>query len=230
VRQARQSVEAQRQALRATRGQRLPAVQLSTNYQRFAYPEGVLPDGWDETYPNWTVSLGLSVPLFTGGRIRGEEQVARANLVEAEQRLQQAKELAALDASVAVAELTRAEAAYAASAGTAQVAGRAYQIADVRYREGLSTQLELAETRVQLAQAQANRALAARNLQVARLRLALIRDLPLGTGAAEGAPDAGQGGAAGGAQGGQQQQPQSQGGAPGAAAGVSQQGSAGGRN
>jgi hypothetical protein len=85
---------------------------------------------------------------------------------------------------------------------------------------------------VQLAQAQANRAQAARNLQVARLRLALIRDLPLGAsgaGGAQGTTDAEQGGTQGSTQG-RQQQPQSQGGAPGAAAGVSQQASPGGRN
>jgi hypothetical protein len=40
-----------------------------------------------------------------------------------------------------------------------------------------------------LEQAQANRALAARNVQVARVRLALLRDLPLGAGTgAFGAP------------------------------------------
>lgn len=234
VRQAKQSVEAQRQALRAVRGQRLPAVQLSTGYQRFAYPVGIAPNAWSETFPNWTVALGLSVPLFTGGRIHGEEQVARANLTEAEQRLEEAKEYAALDASVAIAELTRAEAQYAASAGTAQVASRTFQIADVRYREGLSTQLELSETRVQLAQARANRAVAARNLQVARLRLALIRDLPLGGGGvAPGAQGANAlpGAAAGALGGSQQQQPQTQGGAQPGAAGTSQPtGSAGGRN
>jgi outer membrane protein TolC len=50
----------------------------------------------------------------------------------------------------------------------------------VRYREGISTQTELAEARLLLQQAQAQRAQSARALQVARLRLALFRDLPLG--------------------------------------------------
>ncbi len=52
----------------------------------------------------------------------------------------------------------------------------------MRYREGISTQLELTESRILLQQAQANRAFAARNLQVARVRLALLHDLPLGGG------------------------------------------------
>jgi len=50
----------------------------------------------------------------------------------------------------------------------------------VRFREGISTQIELSESRVQWQQAQANRARAARDLQVARVRLTLLRDLPVG--------------------------------------------------
>jgi outer membrane protein TolC len=69
----------------------------------------------------------------------------------------------------------------AASRGTAEQASRAYDIATVRYREGISTQTELNDSRIALQQAEANRATAARDLQVARIRLALLHDLPLGT-------------------------------------------------
>jgi outer membrane protein TolC len=122
------------------------------------------------------------MPLFTGGRIRGDELVAKANVDEARLRLRQTTELAALDAQATLAALAEAEAAWQASAGTAEQAARAYTIAEVRYREGISTQVELSESRILLQQAQANRALAARDLQVARVKLALIRDLPLGAG------------------------------------------------
>ena len=47
-----------------------------------------------------------------------------------------------------------------------QQAARAYEIAELRYREGLSTQLELSDSRLLLAQAQVNRARAARDLQI----------------------------------------------------------------
>jgi outer membrane protein TolC len=81
-----------------------------------------------------------------------------------------------------MATLAEAEAAWEASAGTAEQAQRAYGIAEVRYREGISAQVELSESRLLLQQAQANRAQSARDLQVARIRLALLRDLPLGSG------------------------------------------------
>jgi len=108
--------------------------------------------------------------------------LAQADLIEAREQYTQAREFAALDARSAIAALEEAEASWAASAGTAEQANRAYTIAEVRYREGISTQLELTESRILLQQAQANRAFAARNLQVARVRLSLLHDLPLGNG------------------------------------------------
>ena len=181
VRQAEAQVRAQEGALRAAQLARLPALQLSTNYQRFAYPpEGTfLPSALDLYFPNWNVTLGLSVPVLTGGRLRGERLVAEANLTEARERLQQSREGASVDALLAISQFEQAQAAYAASVGTDTQAQRAYAIAEVRFREGLSTSLELTQVRVQLEQARLQRVTAARDLEVARLRLALLKDLPL---------------------------------------------------
>jgi outer membrane protein TolC len=80
---------------------------------------------------------------------------------------------------VTINNLLQARAAWEASKGTAEQAARAYSIAAVRYREGISTQIELNDSRILLEQAVTNRALSARNLQVARVKLALLPDLPL---------------------------------------------------
>jgi outer membrane protein TolC len=182
VKQALKGVEVAQEQLKATKAQRLPSIAATTNYQRLAYPAGILPKSLGDFFPNWTVGIGLSYPFFTGGRVRGEVQAAEASVVEARQRLRLAQEGASLDARQAVAQLTESEAAWQASVGTAEQAQRAYDIAEVRFREGISTQLELSETRNQLQQALANRAQAARNLQVARKRLELLPYLPLSQG------------------------------------------------
>ena len=105
----------------------------------------------------------------------------KANLTEAEESLAQSKEFASLDARTAVTQLSQAQAAYAASVGTDQQAAKAYRIAEVRQQEGISTQVELLQARTQFEQAKLNRVLAARDLEVARLRVALLKDLPLTT-------------------------------------------------
>ena len=187
VRQAMKSVEQAQQQLRATKAQRLPTISATTNYQRLAYPNNGLPASFGDFFPNWTAGVGVSFPFFTGGRVRGDLLAAEATVKEAQLRLQQTQEGASLDARQSVAQLEQAEAAWQASVGTAEQATRSYDIAEVRFREGISTQIELSETRVQLQQALANRAKAARDLQVARVRLQLLRDLPLTSGGAQSA-------------------------------------------
>lgn len=190
VRQLDESLKAQEAQLSIARSEWFPTISLSTAYSRVAFGTGGIPN-WGNWLNNWTVSLGASFPLFTGGRIRGEQMVAQADVDESRARLDQTRELAALDAEQSIAQLRQAEAALAASVGTTEQAARAFSIANVRYAEGISTQIELSESRLNLEQARTNRAMAARNLQVARIRLALLKDLPLGAGSAFGGFTAG---------------------------------------
>ncbi|HYR08509.1 MAG TPA: TolC family protein [Longimicrobium sp.] len=185
VQQAATLVTVQESSLRIARAQRLPTVSLTSQYGRVAYPGTLVPD-WSQFRTNWTVGAQLSVPIFTGGRIRGDELVAEADLVEAQARLRQTQDAASLDTRTALERLAQARAQLQASAGVVEQAARAYSIAQVRYREGLSTQVELADSRILLQQAQANRAVAARDVQIAQARVALLPYLPLGAGGGQG--------------------------------------------
>jgi len=178
VRQAAAAIDAERGLLKVAKAQRFPTLALTSQYGKVAFPLTNLPQSGDFR-TNWTVGLATQFPLFTGGRIKGEQMVAEANVREAQARYDQLREFAALDSRVTINDLLQARAAWQASLGTAEQASRAYSIAEVRYREGISTQLELNDARILLEQAVANRALAARNLQVARVKLALLPDLPL---------------------------------------------------
>ncbi len=186
-RQATAALEAQEALRRAARGERLPDVGLASSYGRVAYPSSGLP-AWSDTRTNWTVGVGLSLPLFTGGRLRGVEAAAQADVEAARARQQQVRELADLEDRQVESLLDSAAALWEASAGTVEQAKRAYEIAEIRYREGISTQVELADARLALEVADATRAVAARDLAVARARVALLPNLPLG-GSAQAAAD-----------------------------------------
>ena len=183
VRQAAEAIDAQRGLLKVAKAQRFPTLALTSQYGKVAFPLNTFP-GSGDFRTNWTIGLASQIPLFTGGRIKGDQLVAEANLREAQARYDQLREFAALDSRVTINNLLQAKAAWDASSGTAEQAARAYSIAEVRYKEGISTQIELNDARILLEQAVANRALAARNLQVARVKLALLPDLPLQTGGA----------------------------------------------
>jgi outer membrane protein len=184
VRQAMAAVEVQKGAVQNAKLQRMPALTLGTNYTRSGYPSNsvIIPRSFADFYPAWNVSLGLTLPIWTSGRINGDVMVAKANLADAEARLHQGERAAALDVQLALRSMEQAEANWLSSVGTEDQAMKAVDIADVRYANGISTQLELTDIRNLHIQSQANRLTAARDLQLARLRLTLLRDLPLGSG------------------------------------------------
>ncbi len=184
VQQAQALLEVQKGALRQAQLQQVPVLNLTTNYQRLAYPtnSNIIPRTLADFYPAWTVGLGFSVPIWTSGRITGDKLVARANVADAEARLHQGQRAASLDVQLALKSLEQSEANWLASIGTEEQADKALRIADVRYTNGISTQLELSDIRNLLIQSQANRLSAAKALQLARLRITLLRDLPLGSG------------------------------------------------
>jgi outer membrane protein TolC len=182
VRESEQAVRAQEGLLKAAHADQKPTFALTSSYQRLFFPNSAFPS-WNQYSENWTVGGAISLSLFSGGRVAGQIEVAQANLDEARARLQQSKELAALDTRVAINQLQSAEASFAASRGTATQAQRAYSIDQIRYKEGLSTQTDLTQSRLLLEQANANQAQSARDLAVARARMALLRDLPINTNA-----------------------------------------------
>jgi outer membrane protein TolC len=178
VQQAEEAVTIQDVLTGVTRWDRLPTITLKSTFARIGYPDNGQP--WNADFvSDWTVGVNVSVPLWTSGRLKGNKWVAEASLEQARVRASQAHDGAALDARQAVERLQTARATWAATQGTVEQAERAYQIATIRYQEGVSTQTELTDARLQLEQSQGNRATAARDVLVAQARLQLLRDLPV---------------------------------------------------
>ncbi len=178
VRQAAEAEKLQDVLTGVTRAERWPTVTLTSKFAQLAYPSRGLP-GTGDFLTDWNLAVTLSVPLWTSGRIGGDIMVAEASLIQARVRHRQARDFAAVESREAIRRLEAGLASWQATQGTVEQARRAYQIAEVRYREGISTQTELSDARILLQQAEANRAIAARDVAVARTRLRLLSDLPL---------------------------------------------------
>ncbi len=175
VKQTEYGVRANEAAVAVTQAQFKPFVSVNSSFIAYAYDP--LPAF---NRRDWNLGASVSLPILDGGRRKASRAIAEATLEESRQQLQQVRELAELETRSAHAAYQAARAQWEATSGTVEEAQRAYQIADVRYREGLSTQLELNDARLALERAEATRAQAARDLQVTRSRLALLPDLPLG--------------------------------------------------
>ncbi len=181
VEQAEASVVLSEQSLAVTRSYALPSLAATGQVGWVTWPTDVIPmdgDVWRDTV---AVGATLTVPLFGGGAVGGQLKASKASIAEATTRLDQAREVAEAETLDAAEQLRAAEAQWAATSGTVEQAERAYAIADVRFREGVSTQVELSDARLLRQRALANRAMAARDLQVARIRAALLPLLPFQT-------------------------------------------------
>jgi outer membrane protein TolC len=180
VREAAELVNRGEQMLHASQAGRLPAVTLTSTYERVAYPLKGTPS-WNSSRANWTVGARVEFPVLTGGRQQGSDAMARAELDAARARLRLTQQMAELDTQSSIARLAAAEAALDASKSAVEEADRAYGIATLRYREGVSIQLELSDARLLLEQARADQARAARDVSIERVRATLLIDLPLGS-------------------------------------------------
>jgi outer membrane protein len=204
VQRAEKNVRMTKDNVWMVRSQALPSLHATLTYNQVRYPDDpwifdksdplgesdhgtndtmYVPDEYYEPlhawHPNFYVGAQLTVPLFGFGRAYGENLTAKSVQHQAEAGLSLTQRGALADTRNAELTLDTAEAQWKATAGTVEVAKRTYEIANVRFEEGVSTQSELADARILLQQAQANRAQAARDLQLARIRLALLPALPL---------------------------------------------------
>jgi outer membrane protein TolC len=177
VAQARANIEMRRAQVGIARSRRWPQLGLFTSYGVVDYPEEVWPDSDWRT--NWTVGASLSLPLFTGFRTTAEIAGARADVRAAEALALEAAQVAAVDERASASDVAVSDAAFAASHRSTELARRAHEIAEVRYRQGVSTYLELVDARLALDRAQIDEATAARDLQVAQVRVALLPALPI---------------------------------------------------
>jgi len=167
----RETVELSRELVAVQRAEAFPSLSLFLNLNRRASSNELWPEDRDFTQAA-TAALALDIPIFDGRRNQGLTLQARADqvaAVEGLRGLERDVELEVMDAWQSVAAAAEGVSATEASVQRAQ---RAYDIAVIRFRSGLSTQLELDEAEQSLIEAQSNRAEALYLHMLARAGLA----------------------------------------------------------
>ena len=177
---AEAGVQVRREAVRVYRADRYPALRFAMTYGGQAYPSGAFPR-YADFRKDWNASLSLSMPLFDGGRTRGQVQQAQAELMRAETQLQQTREGVSIEVEQARSVLLRARALLTARRQTVTQAGRAQELASVRFANGIAPSIEVSDARLALQQARVNEAQATRDylLAISGLERALGRPVPL---------------------------------------------------
>ena len=167
VRSAETQVAIKEQQISIARGAYLPSVSLQLNYGRQLWPTGAFNWGGADWRPDFTASLGVTVPIFSGFKRGADVELAQVELQQSQLQLAQLKESVQLEYERARGEKERARSSIAARHRTVDQAQRVYDLTVLRYEKGLATQLESSDARLALLQARTNLAQAVSDYYVA---------------------------------------------------------------
>lgn len=164
---ARAGVEAARAGLARTRAGRLPELGWSGAY------EADSEEAFDDPGTSWTVGLGLTWTGFDGFATDARIDRARAELDRAESLLELGRRGVALEVEAAARGLDAARLRWTEARSSVALAERSAEIVRDRYREGLTTVVELLEVEDLLAGSRIRELQARRDVAVARAELDL---------------------------------------------------------
>lgn len=162
-------VELREEDLEVERRSFLPTLDLTADYLRRASTDDF--PGGDDFVDSLAAGLVVSVDLFDGGERRGRVAQARAALEQERQRLGRLEEEVRLEVEQADLALRAARESVEASRGTVDLAERALEIAQIRFKNGLSTQVELDDAELAVTEARTNLARALHAYSTARAAL-----------------------------------------------------------
>ncbi len=158
---ARLSLEAARISLKSTYDKYMPTLALNAFWgynTQGRNPDDAFRQQNRPLEPAWSVSGGISVPIFIfdGGVIKESKISAMIGIEQAEADLHQTKEKIVLEVKNAVINLQNAQEQVNIVKNSIKLARESVRIAELRYRMGLSGYLETTDARNNLKTAETN--------------------------------------------------------------------------
>jgi len=179
--QAELEVRMRQKAVSVAAADHYPSLYLSTDWAISANRERLGMNHWLRT-PSWSATLSLSIPIFEGMRVSSGVAQAKVDLSQARLRESAINKYVALDVEKAGHDFIEARERLASQSETVHQAEEGYQIAQLRYQEGVGTQLEVTDALVALTTARLNQSQALRDVLVARVQLRRAVGEPVLTG------------------------------------------------
>lgn len=162
---AQASLQAAEETLRAAKAQRRPVVSLAADYGG----AGVNIGNFNSVY---TVMGNVSVPIYTGGRIRADIEQARSNVARREAEYADLRARIAYDVRVACLDLTASDSGVSVANRNKKLAEKALLESKDRYSSGVTNYLELVEAEEAVAVANDNYIQSLYSYNVAMISLA----------------------------------------------------------
>lgn len=162
---AQAQVSAARAALSAAHAERLPSISLNGDY-------GVIGPNPASTHGVFAVTGTVNVPIWEGGRIRGDIQQAEATLGQREAELADARGEVEQEVRTALIELQTAMGQVRLAATNRQYANETLTEARDRFNAGVATTVEVVQAQEQVAGAESDYISSLFSFNLARVSLA----------------------------------------------------------
>jgi outer membrane protein TolC len=145
------ALEARRRAAQFDREgaqrERLPKIAFTADY-------GVLGQGPDRSLSTYTVGGSVTIPLFTGGRIRADIDAAQSKVAQAEAELRKTRLQVSEEVERAAIESDASRETLSAAASATAEARKALELSRLRWCAGISTSVDVATAESALAQSE----------------------------------------------------------------------------
>jgi len=168
--QAELEVKLRQKAVTVARADHYPNLDLTGDYVVSAYQEKLGFGHWQRS-PSWQAGLSLTIPIFEGWSTSSAVTQAKIDLSQARLQERSVNKLVALDVERAFHDFSEARQRLTSQSKTVAQAEEGYQIAQLRYQEGIGMQLEVTDALLALTTARLNENLALRDYLTARVQL-----------------------------------------------------------
>ena len=163
-------IEAEAQNVNAAQAERYPAINAVGQLQaqtQFNDDVALKDTDWPVTS---SVGLQVSLPIFTGFRISSQVEQAKLGRLKTMTRLEDLKADIRAEVEVTLSSLQESQQRIEVQSRTIRTAERSYEITLLRFREGIGSQLELADAELQLNKSKTNYLQAIYDYLVARIQ------------------------------------------------------------
>ena len=154
LRRLEQLEKARESGVSAARAGYLPEVYLTGGYEG---RKSSASNAFSDSVDGWVAGVEGSWAIFDGARTRGKVAQARAQLNQARLSLSEQRLAIEVEVRRAISSLQEAAELAQAAAKVVEQATEALRLADVRYKNGAATQLDVLQARVALTEASLNR-------------------------------------------------------------------------
>lgn len=169
IRQLELQIDAEAQNVNAARAEGFPAItavgQLQAQTQ-FDDNVAIRDTDWPVTS---SVGLQVSLPIFAGFRISSQVEQAKLGRLQSISRFEDSKADIRAEVEMKLSDLEESRERIEIQQRTIRTAERSYEITRLRFREGIGSQLELADAELQLNKAKTNYLQAVYDYLIARV-------------------------------------------------------------